>query len=62
MEPEKIFCGLNWEEMNNVLDTLCIFEDDILMTDEEEQAMDIAIQCVVSIMNRMKKGVKVIVI
>lgn len=62
MEPEKTFCGLNWEEMNDVLDTLCIFEDDILMTDEEEQAMDIAIQCVASIMNRMKKGVKVIVV
>lgn len=50
------FCGKDWDGMNKILDTLCELEDNLMATGEEEEALDIAIQCVTQIMNRMKDG------
>lgn len=47
----KTYCGHDWNSMNKILDTLCKLEDDILMTEEEADAFDIAIQCVTDVMN-----------
>lgn len=55
METERTFCGQNWAGMDNVLTTICELEDRIEMTDQEE-AFDIAVQCVSQIMNRMQDG------
>ena len=39
--------------MNEVLDIMCKFEDKIEMTNEEEEAFYIAIQCITTVINRM---------
>lgn len=54
MKKEKTFRGLNWDEMGTVLNTLCDIDNDILFSDEEQKAIDVAVQCVAQIMNRMK--------
>ncbi len=54
MKKEKTFRGLNWDEMGAVLNTLCGIDNDILFSDEEQKAIDVAVQCVAQIMNRMK--------
>lgn len=51
---EHTYCGKTWEQMNRVLDIVCELEDRIEMTDEEQEAFDIAIQCITTVMNRMK--------
>ena len=52
---EHKYCGKTWEEMNKVLDKICYLEDQFDgMTKEEIDAFDIAIQCVTTVMNRMK--------
>lgn len=53
MSKERMYCGKNYKEMNEILRTLCDMEDDILMSAEESTAMDIAIQCVATVTNRM---------
>ena len=47
------YCGKNWDEMKNVLYTMCDIEDVIELTEAEQDAFDIAIQCVTTIMNMM---------
>lgn len=53
-EKEHTYCGKTWDQMNVVLDIVCEVEDRIEMTDEERDAFDIAIQCITTVMNRMK--------
>ena len=50
----KTYCGHDWDSMNNILDTLCELEDDILMTKAEQEAMNVAIQCVTEVINLLK--------
>lgn len=51
---ERTFCGKSYEEMNKILDTLCnLGNSDTLLTDEEDDAMEIALNCVCTVMNRM---------
>ena len=50
---ERKYCGNTWKQMNDILTTMCEIEDRIELTDEEEDAFDIAIQCVATVMNRM---------
>ena len=52
MESRK-FCGHDHASMNKILDTMCEIEDRIELTKDEEDAFDIAIQCITCIMNRM---------
>lgn len=40
--------------MNDVLDKMCILEDELDLDDEMQGIFDIAIQCVTTVMNRMK--------
>ena len=50
---EHKYCGKTWEQMNNILDTMCEIEDKAELTSEEQEAFDIAIQCITTVMNRM---------
>lgn len=56
---ERRFCGKSWDDLNEVLDSLCELEDSVLLSDAEDEAMEIAIQCVTEIMNRMQDGKRV---
>lgn len=58
-KKERKYCGHTWGQMDIVLDTLCELEDSLLITHKEQEAMDMAIQCVTEIMNRMKDGRKI---
>ena len=51
---ERKYCGKTWEQMNEVLDKMCILEDEIDLDDDMQEIFDIAIQCVTTVMNRMK--------
>ena len=52
---ERTYCGKTWEQMNKFRDTVCELEDQYQgMTKDEEEAFDIAIQCITTVMNRMK--------
>lgn len=55
---ERKYCGLTWEQMNEVLDTMCNIEDRVeeigWQEVGEQDAFDIAIQCITTVMNRMK--------
>ena len=57
---ERKFCGNSWDDLSKVLDSLCELEDSVLLTEKEDEAMHVAIQCVTEIMNRMKDGKKVL--
>lgn len=50
----KTYCGKTWDDMNGILDTMCEIEDRVDLTYDEQDAFDIAIQCVTTVMNRMK--------
>lgn len=50
MEKQKTYAGWSAEEFRQALDDLVVIEDKIEMTEQEQKAMDIAIQ-VVSEMN-----------
>lgn len=52
-KKERRYLGLNRDEMRMVLHTMCRIEDENYYTPEEENAFDIAIQCVTTVMNRM---------
>lgn len=53
------FCGYSWEDMDRLLDDFCWLEDDSMITDREQKAFDIAVQCMVQIMNRMIDGKRI---
>ncbi len=53
-KENRIYWGKNWEQMNKILDIMCDIEDKYEMNAEERDAFDIAIQCVTTVMNRMK--------
>ena len=50
---ERKYCGKSWADMNVILNIMCDIEDRIELTDGEQDAFDIAIQCVTTVMNRM---------
>ena len=50
----KTYCGKTLEQMHKILDTMCDLEDFCDIDSEEQQeAFDIAIQCVTSVINTM---------
>lgn len=53
---ERKYCGKNRDEMDKVLSLICEIEDRIELSDDEQDAFDIAIQCVTSVMNCMIDG------
>lgn len=54
---KRTFYGQNRSQMNKVLNIMCELEERIPdMTKEEENAYDIAVQCVAQIANRMADG------
>ena len=64
MEHEKEakarkFCGKDWDGMNKVLDKVCEIEDRLDLSDEEQEAYDIAVQCITTVMNRMGKDIPI---
>ena len=52
---EHKYCGKNWDDMNTVLNIMCDIEDRIELSDEQQEAFDISIQCVTTVLNRMKE-------
>ena len=50
----KTYCGYNWDDMNDVLNTLCYLQEDAMLTDREYEALEIGIQCVTSILNALE--------
>ena len=50
---ERTFKGRNRAQMNKILDLMYLLKDQLLLTDEETADYDIAMQCVVTITNRM---------
>ena len=51
---EHKYCGKTLDEMNEVLDKICALEDELDLDEEMEYIFDIVIQCVTTIINRMK--------
>jgi hypothetical protein len=49
----KKYFGKSHSEMFEILNTMCRIEDQAELTESEEEAFDIAIQCVATVMNRM---------
>ena len=50
---EKIYCGKDYDEMNKIADTLEEIERTVGLTDEEKNAMDVAIQAVTDLSDIM---------
>ena len=50
----KTYCGIDWDGMNGILDTLCRLQSDAMITDEEDDALEIAIQAIADILDLMK--------
>ena len=57
---KRRYCGYSYEEITNMTDTLSNLEDDIAITEQEEKAMDIAIQALWEIRNAMLTNGKVV--
>ena len=49
----KTFCGKTHEQMNDILTFMCELEDKQDFSYDEDKKFDIAIQCIVTVMNRM---------
>lgn len=56
---ERTLCGYNWAEMDNSLKDILGLEDDSIITEKEEKALNIAIICMTQIMNRMLDGKRI---
>ena len=48
--------GMNADQLRDVLFRLCDLSTDVLMTEEEQDAMDVAIQAVTDIRNDLISG------
>lgn len=51
---ERKYCGKTWKQMNEVLNRMCELEDRCDLLDDEQEAFDIAIQCITTVINKMK--------
>ncbi len=49
----KTFCGKTHEQMNDILTFMLELEDKQDFSYDEDEKYDIAIQCIVTVMNRM---------
>ena len=52
------YCGYDYHQMAELMERLCVLEDDVVLTDCEQEAMDIAIQAMCTIHNAMVTGRK----
>lgn len=59
-KKEKKFYGKDWNGMNEALDKMCSMEDRLAeanaINDSEINAINVAVQSISQIMNRMKDG------
>ena len=51
---ERKYCGYTHEDMKRVLDFMCNIEDHMDLNGQPEDDFDVAIQCITTVMNRMK--------
>lgn len=58
-EKKKQYMGLDADQLRDVLFRLCDLSTDVLMTEDEQDAMDVAIQAVTDIRNDLMNGGKV---
>ena len=56
---KRSFCGYNAIEMKQLLDVLYGLEDESLITEKEQKALEIAINCMTWIINRMLDGKRI---
>lgn len=52
---ERRYCGHDWNEMNRILDIMCVIGDRETLSGEERDAFDIALQCITTVIIRMKE-------
>lgn len=57
---KRRYCGYDHDQITDLMIRLCDLEDDIVLTEEEQEAMDIAIQALCSINNAMVSNGKVV--
>lgn len=57
-EKKKQYMGLDADQLRDVLFRLCDLSTDVLMTEDEQDAMDVAIQAVTDIRNDLMSGGK----
>ena len=50
----KTFCGYTHEDMDRVLDFMCGVEDSMELNSQQEKDFHVAINCITTVMNRMK--------
>ena len=55
-QTERRFYGRSHDEMEEIIDRLEVLEHDVLLSEEEEDAMDMAIWALDEIMKRMVDG------
>lgn len=58
-KKDRRMCGYGWNDLREALNCLCELRDSVLLSEAENGAMKVAIQCVTEIMNRMLDGKKV---
>ena len=56
---KRRYCGYDHDQITDLMIRLCDLEDDVLLTEDEQEAMDIAIQALCSIHNAMVGSGKV---
>lgn len=54
MITTKTYCGLNYSQLDKVLTIMSQIEDKKDLTEQQQIAFDISVQCVTEVMNRMK--------
>lgn len=56
---ERTFIGNSFRNLDEALTVLCRLQDDVSLSETEQAALFIGIQCVTEIMNRMRDGKRV---
>ena len=56
---ERTFYGNTMDDMDNAIKSLLELRDTVLISDEEEKSLNLAIDCITQIMNRMEDGKRI---
>ena len=56
---ERTFYGNTMDDMDNAMKSLLELRDTVLISDEEEKSLDLAMYCITQIMNRMEDGKRI---
>ena len=56
---ERTFYGNTMDDMDNAMKSLLELRDTVLISDEEEKSLNLAMDCITQIMNRMEDGKRI---